>query len=125
MGGLLEGDEANLRAPLDMLGTVLADESSQGVKAAEALIAGGCDTATLRLQIGEELPDQIRREIGDRQPVDRFLPMIADVGQKQRQHVAIASLGVDRKVALLHQILKQETPYPRAEQCMVSHDHSP
>lgn len=41
MHDLLERDQADLRAPFKMLGTVLADKPGQGVQATEALVACG------------------------------------------------------------------------------------
>ncbi len=59
--GLLEWDEADLRAPLELLGAVLADESRQRMQSSQALVAGGGATVSVVLQMGQELADQFRR----------------------------------------------------------------
>ena len=71
--GLLERDEPDLRAPLDVLGAVLTDESRQRMQATQALVAGGGATAAVLFQMGEELTDQFRRQVDHRQAVDGFL----------------------------------------------------
>jgi hypothetical protein len=76
------------------------------MQAAEALIAGGGCTMAIVLQMGEELANQLGRQIDDRQAVDGLLETIYRVGQKQRQHIAVASPGIDRKIALPRQILE-------------------
>jgi hypothetical protein len=118
---LFERDQADLRAPLDMLWTAFADESREGVNAGETLVTGGGTAVSLLLEKDEKLTNKIGPKIDNGEPVDRLSEVAHCIGEKLCQHVAVASLGVDREVAIAHQVLEQETTDPRPEGGMISH----
>src|SRR6202049_612506 len=60
---LLDRHHPDLRAPLDVLWAVRADESSQSVDRAESLVPRGCRALPLALQMSEKGANHLGRQV--------------------------------------------------------------
>src|ERR1700760_2659195 len=80
--GLLERNRADLPGPSDMHQTVLADESCQGTDGSEALVAGGNTAMTGCLEVCEKEPDELSRDVDDRETVDRLVGLLFHQGDQ-------------------------------------------
>ena len=65
-------------------------------------------------QIAEELQNQTGGKIGHGQPLDRFVEVLADIGQKQAERIPIAGAGVLGQIPFSYDIFDEEAPQPRA-----------
>jgi hypothetical protein len=123
--GLLERNRADLSGPFDMDRTVLADESRQGADGSEALVAGGNAAVTGSLEIREKEPDELSRDVNDRETIDRLAGLLCHEGDQLAERIAVAMLGVAGKIALGDDMLEQEAPDPRAKEGFVIHGTAP
>ena len=110
--GFLEGDQANLGAPVDVFGVLFADKSCQGMNAAQPLIACAGRAATLLFHVGEEQTHEPRRQIVNGQAVNGFVRLTGGKRKQSPEHVAVAFLGVHRQIAVRYQMFQQKTPNP-------------
>jgi hypothetical protein len=77
-GRSLEGDGSDLAAPTDVFRAVLCDEVGERVDGRQALIACRYAAATFLLQLLQEAPNVIGRQLLDRETVDRLLGASSD-----------------------------------------------
>ena len=115
LAGSLDGNQVDLRPPVDVFRCMLADETGKGMNAAEPLVACAYRAMPLFLHVGQEQAHHLRGEIVHRQTVDPLVQLRGQIGQQQDEHVAVALLGVDGKVAFGHQMFDQESPDPGAQ----------
>lgn len=103
---LLEGDQADLAAPLKVFGAVLTDKPCERVNATEALIAGTGATTARAFQMREKQADPLRGQVGHDEPIDWLLDLLGHKRQQLGEHVAIAPLGVQREIAFADQVFE-------------------
>jgi hypothetical protein len=104
---------------------VLADESRQGADGGKALVACGDAAVTGDLNIGEKEPDELSRNIDDRETVDRLFGLLCHKRDQLAECIAVAMLGVAGKIALDYNMLEQEAPNPGAKESFVIHGTAP
>jgi len=96
-----------------MLWAALCDEASQSMNHCETLIARGQAAMAGVFQVLKESPDAFGAHIDDIELINRFVNPPGDKRHKQSQGIPIATLSITRQVALVHQMLKEESSNPR------------
>src|SRR5882724_8806969 len=119
---LLEGDHANLGAPLKVFRSVLTDEAGKGMDGAQALVARARCAAALTFDVLQKDPDTLGGKVEHRQFFDWPTRLRRSERQQLQQHIAIAFLGIEGEVALTDEVLKQEAAHPGSNQGGVNHD---
>src|ERR1700694_1335 len=94
MRSLFEWHRPNLAAPIDQLGSMQADEPGQSVDSRQALVPGSDSTSPLLLQVTQELPHAVRRDIRYLQAIDLLACAPGDMGKQELQSIAVAALGI-------------------------------
>ncbi len=113
--GSLDGDQVNLRPPVDVFPCMFADEAGQRMNAAEPLISCADRAVALFFHVRQEQAHHLRGEIIHGQAVDPLVDLGGQIGQQQDEHVAVAPLGIDGKVTFARQMFDQEAPDPRTQ----------
>lgn len=110
-----EGHGADLSGPGDVLRTVFRKEAGQGVNGRKTLVASSDGTVTGALKMGQKLPHDLSRHIGDGEPVYIFMEHFGREWQQQAQRISVAEPSIAREVALSYQVFEQEAPHPRPQ----------
>jgi hypothetical protein len=94
---------------------MFSDETGKGMNPAEPLVACADRAVPLFFHMRQKETHHLRGEIVHRQTVDPLVYLAGQIGQQQYEHVAVAFLGIDGKVAFGHQMFGQESTDPGTE----------
>jgi hypothetical protein len=119
---LPEWNSANGGAPRYVFRAVFSNEASHRVHGGQALVARAGRASTLLFQMIEEVLECFAGEVCNIKAVDRPLAPGADVGQQEREGIAIAALSVPRKITISHKVFEEEAAYPASQQAPIRHD---
>src|SRR5580704_19209083 len=86
------------------------------------VVAGYAAASTNILHVIQEFAHDGGREILYRHPIDCAAAVFTGKREQQRQCVTITGLRIAGKVALAHQVFKQEASDPRAHQRLIFHE---
>src|SRR5439155_2649370 len=114
VGTFLVRHAAHLCTPVDVFGTVLADEAGQSMNGGQPLVASRNAAVSGSFDVTEKVSHQLRRHVDHRESIHWLVQVDRYKGNEQAQGIAVTAPRVAGEVAFADQVLEQESPDPRS-----------